>query len=213
MRVQLDRMHFPVTTLGPGRRLGLWFQGCTLACPGCLSRDTWDPDGGAEITIDDLVDSADRLCQTTPDGITISGGEPFQQPKALAAVVTALRAWGATRGTHLDVLAYTGLPFERLRRDHADVLAILDAVIPEPYEAARPPSGPWRGSGNQPLVLLTELGAKRFAEVGIPAPSMQVAVHQGVLWMIGVPRTGDLSRLEAGLRSRGIELDQVSWRP
>ena len=36
----LSRMHFPVTTLGPGNRIGIWVQGCTIRCPGCVSADT-----------------------------------------------------------------------------------------------------------------------------------------------------------------------------
>ena len=43
MELSLSRVHFPVTTLGPGRRLGIWFQGCSIRCPGCISADTWGP--------------------------------------------------------------------------------------------------------------------------------------------------------------------------
>lgn len=42
MRMILSRLHFPVTTLGPGRRIGVWFQGCSIRCAGCISRDTWE---------------------------------------------------------------------------------------------------------------------------------------------------------------------------
>ncbi|WP_461325238.1 4Fe-4S cluster-binding domain-containing protein [Bradyrhizobium diazoefficiens] len=41
IRISVSRIHFPVTTLGPGRRLGIWFQGCSIRCPGCISMDTW----------------------------------------------------------------------------------------------------------------------------------------------------------------------------
>ena len=43
MNISLSRVHFPVTTLGPGQRLGLWFQGCSIRCAGCISADTWGP--------------------------------------------------------------------------------------------------------------------------------------------------------------------------
>ena len=51
--IYLNKAHYPVTTLGPGRRIGLWLQGCTLACPGCVSRDTWgfEPDRALPLTV------------------------------------------------------------------------------------------------------------------------------------------------------------------
>lgn len=41
MMLYLSRIHFPVTTLGPGNRIGIWFQGCSIQCQGCVSVDTW----------------------------------------------------------------------------------------------------------------------------------------------------------------------------
>ena len=79
--IALSRIHFPVTTLGPGRRIGIWFQGCSIRCPGCISMDTWAPGRGIT-TIDEVV-SAIAQWIPTADGITISGGEPFDQPVAL----------------------------------------------------------------------------------------------------------------------------------
>lgn len=43
--IRLSRLHFPVTALGPGERLGIWFQGCSLGCQGCISPDTWPSTG------------------------------------------------------------------------------------------------------------------------------------------------------------------------
>jgi anaerobic ribonucleoside-triphosphate reductase activating protein len=38
-------------------------------------------------------------------------------------------------------------------------------------------------------------------------------VADGQVWMIGIPRRGDLQRLESALRDNGITLQEVSWRP
>lgn len=42
MEIAINKIHFPVSTLGFGQRLGIWFQGCSIRCPGCISRDTWE---------------------------------------------------------------------------------------------------------------------------------------------------------------------------
>ena len=87
MNVRVARLLAPVTVLGPGRRLGLWVQGCGLACPGCASRDTWDPAEGLEIPVAEL---ADRITRTVVaedlTGLTITGGEPTDQGRALASL-------------------------------------------------------------------------------------------------------------------------------
>ena len=213
MKLVLNRMHFPVTSLGPGRRLGLWFQGCSLACPGCLSLDTWDPEGRPPTTVDAVLQTAAELCDSDVDGVTISGGEPFEQPEALAALVVGIRRWSADLDRDLDILVYSGFGLHDLRAQHGELVAALDALIPEPFVAAEVPSGLWRGSGNQPLVLISELGRERFANAELTAPVMQAVAVDGELWMIGVPRRGDLARLAELLRARGVELEDVSWRP
>ncbi len=44
MNILLNKAHFPVTVLGPGRRIGIWLQGCSIGCAGCISQDTWEAD-------------------------------------------------------------------------------------------------------------------------------------------------------------------------
>ena len=66
--IAISRVHFPVTTLGPRRRLGIWMQGCSIRCPGCISADTWATGRG-------VVALPQLLCQIAPwldeaEGIT-----------------------------------------------------------------------------------------------------------------------------------------------
>lgn len=213
MTLRVDRLHYPVTALGPGRRVGIWLQGCTIGCAGCLSRDTWDRDAVEPSSIAQVLDAVARLCPDGVDGVTISGGEPFEQADGLAALVAGLRRWGAACSREVDILVYSGRPLRVLLEEHPGVLGLLDALIPEPYVAGIPPTGPWHGSGNQPLVLLSALGRQRFdlAEVS-GHPRIQVAVTDGTLWMIGIPRPGDLERLDAALAARGVLLEELSWR-
>ena len=106
----VSRVHYPVTALGPGRRLGVWFQGCPLGCPGCVARDTWDFDGGRAVTVAELTGLwADALADGA-QGLTVSGGEPLAQAAQLAEFLAAadrLRQ-AAAPGPRADFLVYTG---------------------------------------------------------------------------------------------------------
>lgn len=215
--VRLSRVHHPVEVLGPGQRVGIWLQGCTIGCPGCLSRDTWDPDAGRSVPTTALVDAVTRLTAGSQvDGVTITGGEPFEQAGALRALIPQLRDALRDRAPEggIDVLVYSGLRSEVIHREHADVLTHIDVLIPEPYRAAAGPGGAWRGSGNQPIEVLTELGRHRFGDVADGAiHRVQIAVEDDDVWMIGVPAPGDLVELEHLLADLGVDLERASWRP
>ncbi len=209
MLIRISRVHFPVTVLGPGRRLGIWFQGCSIGCAGCVSRDTWDPLAGDPVSVSALIDKCREMTGDELDGITITGGEPFEQPAAFAALLDAMAEWRADVG--FDVLCYSGFPLKRLRQEHAALLARLDALIPEPFVLGRPPDAPWRGSGNQPLVVLSERGRERYATLPAEGPAIQLAVSDGAIWFIGIPRRGDLERMRAMAADQGLVLEDVSW--
>ncbi|MBK7001555.1 MAG: 4Fe-4S cluster-binding domain-containing protein [Rhodoferax sp.] len=214
--LQLNKAHFPVTVLGPGQRIGLWLQGCSIGCKGCVSVDTWERDPQRTVAISSLLTWCKQVAGSGLDGVTISGGEPFDQPEGLRHLLQALRLWRSQARLDFDILCYSGYPLKTLQQRHARLLALLDALIPEPFIDSQ--SGVlWRGSSNQPLVPLSPLGQQRYAAF-VCAPlqeedkRMQVAVEGGRVWMIGIPARGDMTRIEALCRSRGLTLEQVSWR-
>lgn len=210
----LNKAHYPVTVLGPGSRIGIWFQGCSIGCAGCVSQDTWAADGGKAIAIDRLIRWCREVSDDAPDGITISGGEPFEQPAALGALLEALDAWRTGTNADFDVLAYSGLPLRRLRAEHADLLARLDAVIPEPFVETLPLGHTLRGSINQPLVPLSARGERRYAAL-IDQPAarrLQVSVEPERIWYIGIPDRGEMAKVEAACRNKGLVFVRSSWR-
>ena len=212
--LQVSRIHFPVTALGPGRRVGIWVQGCSIGCTGCISQDTWDPAGGRSWSIDEVVMAVAGAVAGGCCGVTISGGEPFEQSAALACFVGRLRSLSSGSGEPLDLLCYSGFSLKRLQRCHVDILAQLDAVITGPYVRTRPTDLVWRGSENQVLTPLSALGRKRYAAAvngRTSRPVIQVSVDEGV-WMVGIPRLDDLGRVEARLAAAGVRLNDVSWR-
>jgi anaerobic ribonucleoside-triphosphate reductase activating protein len=219
----LAKAHYPVTTLGPGTRAGIWTQGCTIGCPGCLSRDTWDPDPHTAVPVRAVLGWLASLPGPV-DGVTISGGEPFQQPAALAMLLRGIHEWRSTaRGAaeaEVDVLVYSGYAFSRLTRSvrTREILSWCDAVVTGPYVAGRGDGGPLMGSANQRLVPLTDLGHRRYDRVtDTQAPRIQVSIDASPegrrVYYIGIPRCGDMDRLNSTLERAGVHPGEVSWRP
>lgn len=212
-RIALNKAHYPVTALGPGRRIGLWLQGCALACPGCVSRNTWTFAEDQSLPLSVLLSWCQQVAPTGLEGVTISGGEPFAQPEALLALLEALHGWRVVSGLTFDLLCYSGLPWQRLQQDFTPILALLDAIIPEPFQAHRPTCLIWRGSANQPLIPLSPLGRERYApyqSLEVERRPFQVVVDEERIWGIGIPGPGDLARLEQQCAERGVQLGEMS---
>lgn len=218
MRLQVNRVAHPVTVLGPGRRLGLWVQGCRLHCPGCGSIDTWDPHGGLPVdTVTFATDLADLVTEHQLTGLTITGGEPTEQADALADVVTRLHGALHARPSsgdrpEFDVLVFSGLATRAAARRAPALWAVADAAVCGPYRPDRPSADPLIASANQELVKLTPLGRSRYADLGAGGPSLQAHVGDGEITLVGLPKPGDLTRLEAALRARGVSMEGRSWQ-
>ncbi|MGC4772295.1 4Fe-4S cluster-binding domain-containing protein [Micromonospora sp. DT44] len=207
--IEISRLHHPVTTLGYGRRAGIWLQGCTLACAGCLARDTWPRRPDRSVPVEEVLDWLRSLPQGI-DGVTISGGEPLQQPVALAALLRGLTTWRHTRP--IDILLYTGYGWSRAAR-LPELRASCDAVVAGRYvERRNNGDTPLRGSANQRLITLSPLGQQRYGETAQPVRAgLQTGVLDGRLWLVGIPRPGELDQIADHLRARGIGVGESTW--
>jgi anaerobic ribonucleoside-triphosphate reductase activating protein len=213
--IRLNKAHFPVTTLGPGRRIGIWTQGCSVKCRGCISLDTWPSDFSWAIPVSQLLDWSKQISEGRLDGVTITGGEPFDQPEALGSLLDGLRQWRATLPQPFDILCYSGRSLDELRERHDELLNRLDALIPEPYREGEPTERPWRGSANQPLVILSRLAESRYADASGSSNSiarLQVSLDTDRVWFIGIPRRGDMAELTRRCAAAGVSLEKVSWK-
>jgi len=134
---------------GPGLRFVVFTQGCPHACPGCHNLETHDPVGGEDVPVENII--ADMLKNPLTDGLTLTGGEPFRQPKDCAKLARAAHAAG------LNVWCYTGWRLEDLQNMPAAqvLLQEIDVLIDGPYEEARRSlTLQWRGSENQRIIYL-----------------------------------------------------------
>jgi anaerobic ribonucleoside-triphosphate reductase activating protein len=204
LQIAISRMHFPVTKLGPGRRIGIWFQGCSIRCPGCISMDTWTW-GRGWTDVDEVVAAA-AVWLAAADGITVSGGEPFDQPVALAELLARLRD-----RSKADILVFTGYPLEAIGPHLSAAEGLIDALVTDPFDLAATQTLALRGSDNQRLHILTALGRERFAAcdrvVGTRDRAVDVMFDEnGDVWLVGIPARGDLGRLQRTLSAGGAQL-------
>ncbi|MBP6207322.1 MAG: 4Fe-4S cluster-binding domain-containing protein [Nitrospira sp.] len=214
MNILVNKAHYPVSVLGHGKRVGIWMQGCSIRCRSCCSLDTWEfeADRGMEVAM--LVDWCRDVSGGFPDGVTISGGEPFDQPKALLALLKAFDGWRSESRSHFDILLYSGYSEARLRRECAEHLNYLDALVAGPFQERSGGEKPFCGSDNQQMITLSPLAETRYGAAGLSGwkSGMQAAADDEGIWMIGIPRPGDLGRFEAGCAERGLALGKPSWR-
>lgn len=138
---------------GPGFRFSCFVQGCPHNCPGCHNPDSHDPDGGREMTVEEVA--AELLKNPLTDGLTLSGGEPFAQPEACLELAKIAHAHG------LNVWSYSGWTFEYLRDQgtaaQQALLRELDVLVDGPFVLEqRTLALPWRGSRNQRVINVPE---------------------------------------------------------
>lgn len=134
---------------GEGLRIVVWCQGCPHHCKGCQNPQTHSNEGGIEYEIETLIKeiNEDQLA----DGITLSGGEPFQQVIPLLELVKAIK------NDNFTIWAYSGYTFEELLNDslQRQLLEEIDVLVDgkfiiEEYEADLS----FKGSKNQRVIAV-----------------------------------------------------------
>lgn len=160
---------------GPGERTAVWVQGCAIRCPGCFNPHLWSFRGGERVAPADLVR---RALDAGTEGLTLLGGEPFDQAAPLAAVADGVRAAGRS------VMTFTGYTRAQLDRavdagrdDVAALLAATDLLVAGPFLADRIDTRrPWVGSTNQEFVLLDDRFPGLLDEVSHNPDRVEVTV-------------------------------------
>ncbi len=138
---------------GPGLRFTVFTQGCPHHCPGCHNPETHDPAGGREATVEEL--GSRMASNPATRGLTLSGGDPFEQPGPCAMLARLAHGQGK------DVWTYTGYTYEQLlaQADPArlSLLAETDVLVDGPFvQELKSYDALFRGSTNQRLIDLNE---------------------------------------------------------
>jgi len=162
--MQIDRILYPITTLGPGERLVIWTIGCSKHCHKCANPELWHKDPSKDI---DVLELAKTIGQTINkqiiDGVTITGGDPLEQITELNKLLSVLK-----KITN-DVLVYTGYTIEEAKtvlsksewetmEQHASVL--IDGIY---IDELNDNKCTLRGSSNQNIVYFDEAKKEMYS--------------------------------------------------
>jgi len=196
-----------LTNDGPGARIGLWVSGCSIRCPGCIAPEIWDRESGLSFPVDAVVD---QILSLAPDhqGITVSGGEPFDQAGALSEVLVQIKA-----RTNLDVIIYSGYTIEEIRNGPSgaiELLSLADVLIDGRFIEEEPCVEFWKGSRNQKVHFLTAKGKvyRSYFMEGIEDKRKICFEVTGNshLHFIGIPARGFFDEFSKNLKRKGIIL-------
>lgn len=147
----LFRLYHDSTVDGPGRRSVVQVAGCSIRCAGCYVPETHERANGSFISIERIVSEIDAQ-RKTHDGVTILGGEPFDQTESLGILVERLKA------KNYHVAVYSGYTLENLlaRKDKAvnRILEMVDLLIDGAFDRSlTKDTGEYRGSSNQRMIF------------------------------------------------------------
>ena len=181
MKVKIHAFETNSRANGPGLRAVVWFQGCSLACSGCFNQETHDPNCGLEIDTEKLARKILDLDHHI-DGVSISGGEPFQQADALLALL------GRIKETNLSVLIFSGLTLEEIKNHPLgeQILQLTDVLIAGRYQKLKHQGHALLGSSNQKIHLLTN----RYKLTDFESiPQSEAIIHRdGSITITGIHR-------------------------
>lgn len=198
----IDQLLYPVETLGPGKRIAIWMVGCSHGCKGCSNPELWRPNGQIPIKPKELYGTICRIAEENQvDGITITGGEPFDQPDDLLKLVTLLRSLTA------DILVFSGYRHEELllRPTAVSILQQVAVLIDGPYKEELNAGLPLRGSSNQ-RILLFDKDLKQQYESYISTDEKRVQnfyFHDQIV-SVGIHDVGFKKDLDSALKKMSV---------
>lgn len=130
---------------GPGLRTSVYLAGCRHHCQECHNPQSWDPDGGREMSVSQLLE----VISENEADVTLTGGDPLMQIEPLLELAKGIKALG------LNIWLYTGYTFEQIMSDDSlrRITGTVDTIVDGPFiSSLRDTSLLFRGSSNQRIL-------------------------------------------------------------
>ncbi|MGN0813405.1 MAG: 4Fe-4S single cluster domain-containing protein [Candidatus Coproplasma sp.] len=191
--MQIERAMQGIRTLGPGERFVLWVNGCFRRCKGCVSQrlQAFNP-----FNEQDVIEYLSRFDFSGVTGVTLSGGEPFEQYTELCRAVKYFNEQGIE-----DILIYTGYTIEELRAKKISeidyVLEHIAVLIDGPYiQKMDSGRGNLKGSDNQRVIVLNPKFRLLYDEYYCDERAMQEIYIGNIILAAGIPDREYISKFK-----------------
>ncbi|MDO4794205.1 MAG: anaerobic ribonucleoside-triphosphate reductase activating protein [Filifactor alocis] len=135
---------------GEGIRTSVFVTGCTHACKNCFNEEYQDFSSGEPWSDAQTELVVQYLSDPCVAGLTLLGGEPFQNTKDLLPVVRTIRS-----RVSKSIWVYSGYTFEELLQDEEKIalLSLCDVLVDGRFvEEKKDLTLRFRGSSNQRLI-------------------------------------------------------------
>ena len=132
---------------GPGLRTAIYFAGCEHKCPGCHNPQSWDFDGGQDMSIDEIM----AVVIENDFDVTFTGGDPLYSTETILPLAREIRRIGKS------IWCYTGFRYEEIvsHPRMRELMEYIDVLVDGPFvESLRNVHLLFRGSSNQRLIDL-----------------------------------------------------------
>ncbi|MEG0614565.1 MAG: 4Fe-4S single cluster domain-containing protein [Oscillospiraceae bacterium] len=180
--MQIDRIYYPVETLGFGKRIGIWTVGCPRKCYNCSNPELQETNAGKDISIVEVIDIISKYVNVA-DGITITGGEPFKQFEELKILLEEIAHLGFD-----DVLVYTGYTIgELINLGYEAAFRNIGILIDGEYIDNLNDNVGIRGSSNQKVHILKPELEEIYNQLSRKKRQIQTVNCDGKLYGIGIP--------------------------
>ena len=171
-------------TEGPGTRLAIWVQGCPIRCSGCWNKHMWDFSPKHIVKVEKLVEYIISF-EDEIEGITLVGGEPLAQAKAVANLFKGIKD-----RSNLTIMLYTGYTVEQIEGKYSKTaFNIADIIIAGSYiKELRNVYLRWRGSENQKIIFHNKKYREKYSqEEGKSMVEIHINKDSGDAVLIGFP--------------------------
>lgn len=166
---------------GPGVRVSLFVSGCTHRCKNCFNKEAWDFSYGQPFTEETEERILSYLDKSYVKGLTLLGGEPFEQENREALVPFLKKV--KERFPEKDIWAFSGYDFEKDMvygkmgewETTKEMLSMIDVLVDGEFiEEQKSLNLRFKGSANQRTILVQEsLAAGRILLYDLEEESRQ----------------------------------------
>ncbi|MDO5062254.1 MAG: anaerobic ribonucleoside-triphosphate reductase activating protein [Peptostreptococcaceae bacterium] len=135
---------------GEGIRTSIFVTGCTHCCRGCFNKEYQDFDAGMPWTDQETRQVIEYLKDPMIKGLSLLGGEPFQNAVGLAEIVREIK-----KESPKDIWVYSGYTFEQICADDQmkELLILCDVLVDGLFvEEKKDLRLRFRGSSNQRII-------------------------------------------------------------